>query len=312
MESNQRIGHGEAHAKLILLGEHAVVYGQPAIAIPVNLLKMHVTLTKIRHGQFIEDSDEMRRRLELMEDDFEGIRQLILRLLLKFGEENMPFSLEIDSNIPRGRGLGASAALATAITKAFYDFFDSPLEDKELLDFVNFSESIVHGRASGIDAATVNSDKPLWFVKDQGMETIDIEMPGLLVIGDSGIHGLTSQAIATVQQKLRENKAEAEANIERLGDFVKQARGILTSNKVYGLGPILNGSQEILENLGVSHPKLDNLIDAARESGALGAKLTGSGLGGVIVALAANATDAIKISQALAKHGAQNTWIFSL
>ncbi|HEY0221726.1 MAG TPA: mevalonate kinase [Lactovum miscens] len=312
MESNQRIGHGEAHAKLILLGEHAVVYGQPAIAIPVNLLKIRVTLTKINHGQFIEDNDELRRRLELMEDDFEGIRQLILRLLLKFNEEFMPFSLEIDSNIPRGRGLGASAALATSITKAFFDFFDAELDTKELLTFVNFSESIVHGRASGIDAATVNSDKPVWFVKNQEIETIDIEMPGLLVIGDSGIHGLTSQAIATVQQKLREDKLQAEADIERLGTYVKQARSILIENKVYGFGPILNASQEILENLGVSHPKLDNLITTAREAGALGAKLTGSGLGGVIVALAANATDAIRISQALSKNGAQNTWIFSL
>lgn len=311
MENNQKIGFGEAHAKLILIGEHAVVYGQPAIALPVNLLKMRVTFTKNSYGQIIQDA-EMRNRLDLMGDDFEGIRQLILRLLAKFDSERMPFSLEIDSNIPRGRGLGASAALATAITKAFFDYFDADLSEGELIYFVNFSEAIIHGRASGIDAATVNSDKPLWFIKNQVIEPIEIELPGLLVIGDSGIHGLTSQAIATVQQKLEDEKEVTEENIARLGDYTAQAKKILSSTKIYGLGPILNSSQEILQELGVSHPKLDMLIETARNAGALGAKLTGSGLGGVMVALAANATDAIRISQSLAKHGAQNTWIFSL
>ncbi|MDR2976304.1 MAG: mevalonate kinase [Streptococcaceae bacterium] len=311
MENNQKVGFGEAHAKLILIGEHSVVYGQPAIALPVNLLKMRVTLMKTRYGQIIQDA-EMRNRLELMEDDFEGIRQLILRLLKKFDSEKMPFSLEIDSNIPRGRGLGASAALATAVTKAFFDYFDADLSKDELLYFVNFSEAIIHGRASGIDAATVNSNTPLWFIKNQVIEPLEIELPGLLVIGDSGIHGLTSQAISTVRQKLHEEKETTEENIARLGDYATQAKKVLTSSKIYGLGPILNSSQAILRELGVSHPKLDNLIDAAQKAGALGAKLTGSGLGGVMVALAANATDAIRISQTLAKHGAQNTWIFSL
>ncbi|MFV0555741.1 MAG: mevalonate kinase [Lactovum sp.] len=310
MERKQKIGIGEAHAKLILLGEHAVVYGQPAIAIPVNILKMRVTLTKIGIGQFIEDN-ERRQRLELMGENFEGIRQLILRLLERFEALTMPFSLEIDSNIPRGRGLGASAALATAVTKAFFDFFNHELEERELFELVNFSESIVHGRASGIDAAAVNSEKPLWFVKDKKVEPLEIILPGLLVIGDSGIHGLTSQAIAIVRHKLKEQNQLAETCIQSLGDDVRHAREILIENKTEEIGPILNSSHQALTKLGVSHPKLDLLIEAALDAGALGAKLTGSGLGGVIIALAANATDAIRISQTLAKNGAQNTWIFS-
>ena len=308
MKNILRQGFGEAHAKLILIGEHSVVYGEPAMAIPVQL-RMHVTLTENQYGQIIQDAD-LRQRLELMEDNFEGIRQLILRLLDKFKSPKMPFSLEIDSNIPRGRGLGASAALATAITKAFFDFFDQELSQNELLSFVNFSETIMHGRASGIDAATVNSEQAIYFVKGQSIEKLDIEVPGLLVVGDSGIHGLTSQAISTVRQKIKENKQEAEENIARLGDLTRQAKKILQSSKIYGLGPILNSAQDILQDLGVSHPKLDELIETARSAGALGAKLTGSGLGGVIVALAANATDAIHISQALSKNGAKNTWIF--
>ena len=119
-----KMGTGIAHSKLILIGEHSVVYGQPAIALPVTILKTTVTITSSKYGQYIENN-EFRRRLDLMGDEFEGIRQLIMRLLSKFHSSKMPFSLEIDSNIPQGRGLGASASLATAIIRAFYDFFDA-------------------------------------------------------------------------------------------------------------------------------------------------------------------------------------------
>ena len=108
-----KMGTGIAHSKLILIGEHSVVYGQPAIALPVTILKTTVTITSSKYGQYIENN-EFRRRLDLMGDEFEGIRQLIMRLLSKFHSSKMPFSLEIDSNIPQGRGLGASASLATA------------------------------------------------------------------------------------------------------------------------------------------------------------------------------------------------------
>lgn len=308
---SMKMGIGEAHAKLILLGEHAVVYGQPAIALPVNILRMTVTLSPHRYGQYIEDN-EMRRRLELMDDDFEGIRQLILRLLDKFNSCDMPFSLEIDSNIPRGRGLGASASLATAITKAFYNYFDTDLSKEELLYFTNFSETIMHGRASGIDAASVNSEKPLWFIREEVTAPLDINLSGFLVIGDSGIRGFTTQAISIVQEKLKEFPDITEANIERLGHLVRDAKEYLITDKIKELGEVMSTSQEILRKLGVSHPKLDRLIKIAKLKGALGAKLTGSGLGGVIIALAASERDAIRISQALSKNGAQNTWIFSL
>ncbi|MDR0199977.1 MAG: mevalonate kinase [Streptococcaceae bacterium] len=307
----QKVGQGEAHAKLILMGEHSVVYGEPAIALPVQILRMTVTLTEQAFGQYIQDN-EMRNRLALMDDDFEGIRQLILRLLEKFHAANMPFSLEIDSNIPRGRGLGASAALATAIVKAFYAFFDKPLREAELLSHVNFSETIMHGRASGIDAATVNSEKPLWFIKDKVTESLDIAQPGFLVIGDTGVRGLTTQAISIVQQKRATNLAETQAQIENLGQLTRDAREQLANSNLTELGSTMTQAQQILMELGVSHPALNNLIEVALRSGALGAKLTGSGLGGVIVALAGDGADAIRISQALSKGGAQNTWIFSL
>lgn len=304
------MGVGSAHAKLILIGEHAVVYGQPAIALPVNILKTTVTISQIRQGQYIENN-EFRRRLDLMGDEFEGVRQLILRLLAHFNEENLQFSLEIDSNIPLGRGLGASAALATAITRAFYDFYEENLPEAVLMQYANFSENITHGRSSGIDVATVNSEKPLWFIKGETAQAFDHQLSGYLVIGDSGIHGFTSQAISIVSEQLSERRQAAKAEIERLGELAQNSKLCLKENGMKALGDIMTEAHEKLSSLGVSHPRLDNLVEVALANRALGAKLTGSGLGGVMVALAANEADAIHISQKLLKNGAKNTWIYS-
>lgn len=305
-----KMGTGIAHSKLILIGEHSVVYGQPAIALPVTLLKTTVTISPIRNGQYIENS-ESRRRLDLMGDEFEGIRQLILRLLAKFNSPRLTFSLEIDSNIPQGRGLGASAALATAITRAFYDFFDQELTDKELLYYANFAETITHGHASGIDVATVNSEQPLWFTKNVPTDPFELNLSGFLVIGDTGIKGYTSQAISIVQEKLREEKEEAESEIQILGELARDSKNFLTNNKLEALGKVMNKAHDTLCHLGVSHPRLNLLVETAMKNGALGAKLTGSGLGGVMVALAETEKQAIRISQNLLKKGAKNTWIYS-
>ncbi|AYG01816.1 MULTISPECIES: mevalonate kinase [Lactococcus] len=305
-----KMGIGIAHSKLILIGEHSVVYGQPAIALPVTILKTTVTITASKFGQYIENN-EFRRRLDLMGDEFEGIRQLIMRLLAKFHSSSMPFSLEIDSNIPLGRGLGASASLATAITRAIYDFFDTELLEKDLIFYANFSENITHGKSSGIDVATVNSEHPLWFIKDEAIEPFELNLHGFIVIGDTGVHGFTSQAINIVREKLVEEKQVTQAYIDQLGDLAKASKSFLMTNKLSELGQVMNKAHSVLSSLGVSHPRLETLVDVALKNGALGAKLTGSGLGGVMVALAENEKDAIRISQRLLKSGAKNTWIYS-
>ncbi|RZI49786.1 mevalonate kinase [Lactococcus kimchii] len=305
-----KMGVGIAHSKLILIGEHSVVYGQPAIALPVTILKTTVTITSSKYGQYVENN-EFRRRLDLMGDEFEGIRQLIMRLLAKFHSSKMPFSLEIDSNIPQGRGLGASASLATAITRAFFDFFEAELSQKDLLFYANFSENITHGKSSGIDVATVNSEHPLWFVKDRTIEPFELNLHGFIVIGDTGVHGFTSQAINIVREKLAEEKENTQAHLDKLGELATASKAFLMTDKLKEFGKVMDRAHDALTALGVSHPRLDSLVEIARNTGALGAKLTGSGLGGVMVALAENEKDAIRISQRLLKNGAKNTWIYS-
>ncbi len=99
--------------------------------------------------------------------------------------------------------------------------------------------------------------------------------------------------------------------IAKLGELAAESRDYLKTNRLADLGKVMNNAHHILSELGVSHPRLDAMVKTAKSNGALGAKLTGSGLGGVMVALASNEKDAIRISQKLLKNGAKNTWIYS-
>ena len=140
---SQMLGVGIAHAKIILVGEHAVVYNQPAIAIPLTNLTVTTTIRPAFSGQTIESST-FHGDLDELGANVEGLRQLILKLLQSLNLVDAPFTLEIETNIPQERGFGASAAFATSITKAFFDYVKAPLSPEQLKHFTDLEI----GRAS--------------------------------------------------------------------------------------------------------------------------------------------------------------------
>lgn len=302
---NSNPAHGKSNAKIILIGEHAVVYGQPAIALPLTTVNVKATVEDAETESTINSSYFTGK---LADFPVSGIKHLINYLIDKNEIEN-PLSITIKSDLPAERGMGSSAAVAVALIRAFYTYLGKPLTKTQLLNLANISEKDTHKNPSGLDAATCASEQPIWMVRNQELKTFPIKTHGYLVIADSGIKGKTSQAIAVVKEWLMHNPDETQKLISDLGQLAFNAKDALASDDIEKLGEIFNAAQAILRQLGVSCAQLDDLIALSLKNGSLGSKLTGGGKGGCFICLTKSIGDASGLSQALLDAGATQTWI---
>lgn len=301
-------GIGESHAKIILMGEHSVVYGQPAIALPLPDVKLVVTIKEAKAGQIVQsrysDCD-----WQALPETMHGIQKLIVTLVKRFNGQDDYWRLSIDSQLPAERGMGSSAATAIAIVRAFFNYYGQPLDRPTLLKLADVEEQITHRSPSGLDAATTSSKVPLYFIKGQEGTPIPLNLQATMVIADTGIKGATKEAILAVQKLLQTAPAMAQSHIKHLGKLVQATRQFLANNEVIKLGTALTAAQHDLQALQVSNHQLDHLIKVANNNGALGAKLTGGGRGGCMFAITATALGARKLATILKENGAHQTWI---
>ncbi|WP_302499975.1 mevalonate kinase [Limosilactobacillus reuteri] len=302
-------GIGTSHAKIILMGEHSVVYGQPAIALPLPSVQLSVTLSSRQDNQRIIKSRYYHGSLENLPSSMIGIKKLIDTLSARFNDQETGWDLKIESQLPAERGMGSSAASAIAIIRAFFDYYDEPLDRTLLLQLADVEEQITHRSPSGLDAATVSSDKPLFYVKGRIGVPIEMNLDASLVIADTGKKGATKEAILAVKDELKNNNEKAEEHIKHLGELVNQTKDYLAQNDIVKLGDALNFAQTDLATLNVSDPSLDHLIHVARDNGALGAKLTGGGRGGCMIALMQTAMGARRLASILKENGAHDIWL---
>ena len=302
-------GIGTSHAKIILMGEHSVVYGQPAIALPLPSVQLSVTLSSRQDNQRIIKSRYYHGSLENLPSSMIGIKKLIDTLSARFNDYETGWDLKIESQLPAERGMGSSAASAIAIIRAFFDYYDEPLDRTLLLQLADIEEQITHRSPSGLDAATVSSDKPLFYVKGRIGVPIEMNLDASLVIADTGKKGATKEAILAVKDELKNNNEKAEEHIKHLGELVNQTKDYLAQNDIVKLGDALNFAQTDLAALNVSDPSLDHLIHVARDNGALGAKLTGGGRGGCMIALMQTAMGARRLASILKENGAHDIWL---
>lgn len=300
---------GSSHAKIILIGEHSVVYHQPAIALPLPAVRENVTIT------LREDTDQMlisryyTGARHAGPQQLTGINYLIDELLARFDASNVGFDLTINSHLPAERGMGSSAATAVAIIRALYHFFEQPLSHEQLLSDANISEKIIHGNPSGIDVATASASNPIWFVSGTQPSAIPFHLHGYLVVADSGIHGQTGLAVQAVAELRKRGLALADHAIRGLGQLTHAAKSALANDRLTELGTIFNRAQILLKQLGVSHPRLEEMLTVANQHGALGAKLTGGGMGGCMICLAPDEATATRIRLALANQGVTQSWV---
>lgn len=299
---------GRSGGKIILMGEHAVVYGQPAIALPFSAVQIEARV--VEEGTSLTVACQFYEGLvHEMPKIWEGLKHAIRFSLYRIGAPTDPaIHIEISSTIPAERGMGSSAAVAVAVARSLFAFYDKPLSQEELWDIVHSSEKIAHGNPSGVDTATTSGGRPIYFVRDKELEELELHLDAYMVVADTGKTGNTLEAIEHVASLCRE-KQEAADWIVQLGQLSLQARTALASNQVGVLGDLMNQAQGYLQRLGVSDPALDVLVDVALQEGALGAKLTGGGRGGCMIALAKTKEQAKQLAAALCQAGSKQTWI---
>jgi len=273
--------------KIILFGEHAVVYGSHAIAAPIP----QAVWAKVDDGDDGVHLIVPRWGVEEKLQHDGGHRYSIYRaldLILKnLDLAHADLRIEIYPQVPRAMGLGASAAIAVAIIRALSKHFNLNLSDAQISNLAYESEKVIHGRSSGIDNTVATYAKLILFKKGDPPLVNEIKVAGPIpvVIGISGEESLTANMVARVRRAREKNKSLYDHIFKDINQITLQAAQAIRSHDLQTLGELMNFNQGLLNALRVSSPILEELIEIARRQGAVGAKLTGGGGGGAVIAL---------------------------
>jgi mevalonate kinase len=299
-----------APGKIILFGEHAVVYGRPALAVPVMQVHADVdVLDSARPGIWIDAPDvNLHAELNTLPSDH-PIASVINNLFFLVRVSPFPsLDIKISSTIPVASGLGSGAAVTIALTRAVASHLGRSMNDEEVNAFAYEIEKIHHGTPSGIDNTVITYAQPVYFIKGQLIEIFKVGEPFTIMIADTGISAPTKESVGDVKKLWEADKMKWESIFDRIGEIARKARTSVERGKWAALGELMNENHALLQELTVSSPELDRLVEAARNAGALGAKLSGGGRGGNIIALA-EPEKAEVISLALKEAGGKNTII---
>jgi len=285
------------YGKAILMGEHAVVYGAHAIAAPIPLAveaqatasDKGITLSIPRWG--------MLHQMEANPEKQQSFEKPAARILQKLGLLGHDMQIEVYPNLPRAQGLGGSAAVAVAIIRALDQHFQLALSEDDVNTLAYRAEVEAHGNASGIDNAVATYGEMLLFKRGQPplIETLKPKHPINLVIGMTGVESMTAKMVAKVQAGWERNKQLYSRLFDEIDQLTRRALETLQSGDMQQLGDLMNICHGLLNSLQVSSWELEELVQLARDNGALGAKLTGAGGGGSMIALCPdNANQVVK------------------
>jgi mevalonate kinase len=298
-----RLGIGTAPGKVILFGEHAVVYGRPALAAPVT----QVCATAIvRPGQpgdgLVIQALDLGQRICLREAG--QPLAVAAGLALEWLDMDEPdWVVEVSSTIPIASGLGSGAAVSVAILRAMFAAAERELPPEQASALAFQVEQLHHGTPSGVDNTVVAYGQPVYFVRGQRPEPFTIGRPFMLAIGDTGIASPTRVAVSDVRARAGAEPEHYKDLFDRVGGIVAEARWEIEHGKPDALGPLMDANHALLQEIGVSSAELDRLVAAARATGAGGAKLCGGGRGGNMIALVSPDTSEA-VAEALHSAGA--------
>ncbi len=306
-----------APGKIILLGEHAVVYGRPAIAVPVTQVSAKAFIFPepyLPAGTISIQAPNINLTAMLHELPSEHPLAAAVNSVLKELKvtDHPAFSLKVTSTIPVAAGMGSGAAVSVAIIRVISAFLGQPLSDDRVSELAFEIEKIHHGTPSGIDNTVITFRQPVFFIRDDingnVVETFHVAAPFTIVIADTGIASPTSESVGDVRRAWQSNPGRYEQIFDEISEIVLAARVAIENGNIQNLGSLMNRNHELLVEMEVSAPKLDQLISVARSAGAIGAKLSGGGRGGNMIALTKHINTA-SITSALNSAGAARTII---
>jgi len=292
-----------SHGKIILLGEHAVVYGNHAIAAPINLAIQAKVCPSDNGIHLIIPRWGVEEKLQKGIDHKYSIYKSLDLILEQLQLQDHSMKIEVFPHLPRAMGLGGSAALAVAIIRALDHFYKLNLGDETINRLAYESERIAHGSASGIDNTLATYGRFILFRKGDPpfIQELQVSQAIPMVVGISGVESLTAKMVAQVRSAWGKNQVLYERIFKDIDELTLEAVKAIEKYDLPHLGEMMNINQGLLNALQVSSRELEEMIDIARRNGALGAKLTGGGGGGAIIALCPENPE--RIAKALKKAG---------
>lgn len=297
-----------APGKFILFGEHAVVYGQPAIAFPLRQLRVTAQINIIPdapRGHVRLHAPDIHYHAWLHEADEENPLRKIVELTLDeiHAQSSPAIEVRVSSEIPVASGLGSGAAVSTAIVRALCQHFEQPLELERQSELVYEVEKIHHGTPSGIDNTVIIYDQPVYFIRGHQPERLSISGELTFILADTGLPSNTGQIVGNLRNAWEQNRPTFDTIFNHIGQVAERAKSAIAAGDVKSIGILMDENQQLLEQLGVSSETISGLLTTARDHGAYGAKLSGAGVGGIIITLV-QPTASTRIVNALREAGA--------
>jgi mevalonate kinase len=286
-----------APAKVILFGEHFVVYGEPAVALAIDKRayvsaqlkkdeRIHIASAGLGvAGTFKGERFQPEKGGSKARSHLEPVRNAVQQVLGRT-ERKAGVNVKIDSDIPVSAGLGSSAAVATSTVAAVSSLLEIGLSRDQIFRMAFEAERLVHGTPSGIDPAVSTYGGTLQFQRGKDFVSLNVQANIPLVVGNTTLERSTGELVAQVRYVREQYQSIIDPIINTGGKISLAAVEALKKGDIRTLGGLMNINHALLCAVGVSHETLEHLIYAARKSGALGAKLTGGGGGGCMIALA--------------------------
>ncbi|MAO63748.1 MAG: hydroxymethylglutaryl-CoA reductase [Balneola sp.] len=293
------------YGKIILTGEHSVVHGTHAVAAPITL-KMKAKVWDHDKGvRLMIPRWGVEQTLEFGADHQYSIYRSLEMILDHLDLRDKAMNIEVFPEVPRAMGMGGSAALAVAIIRALNKHFELGLGDDDVRRLSFESENIVHGGASGIDNTVSTYGNLIMFQKGTPpkMDTLNLTESIPIVIGLSGVESMTSKMVKQVREQAEKYPKWYKQIFDQMDELALASKNAIEDRDLEELGMIMNMNHGYLNTLGVSSPEVEELIEIARTNGALGAKLTGGGGGGAMIALCDSESAQKKIQKKMHESG---------